>query len=204
MKFESRPLSHVALPWIHVYLPNFVFNTATEFENRLEDSGRREGAGEVTGRKIKYQRLDKGLINIKGQLGLKRVGGRESRKMPKKDLILSLKCHDNSKKEHLKIQTWREKTRGERWERMNDNGNEIRLSLHWAANLPPAAYRWWRETNSLCILSCLTGWFHCDVYAALSDAPEKHHRCLQIKSKSTARPGSHTSFPALTKETSVT
>lgn len=66
----------------------------------------------MTGRKIKHQRLDKGLINIKGQLGLKRVGGRESGRMPKKDLILSLKCHDNSKKEHLKRQTWREKTRG--------------------------------------------------------------------------------------------
>lgn len=82
------------------------------FERRLEDSGRREEAGEMTGRKIKHQRSDKGLINIKGQLGLKRVGGRESRKMPKKDLILSLKCHQNSKKEHLKRQTWREKTRG--------------------------------------------------------------------------------------------
>lgn len=66
----------------------------------------------MTGRKIKHQRLDKGLINIKGQLGLKRVRGRESRKMPKKDLILSLKCHDNSKKEHKKRQTWREKDEG--------------------------------------------------------------------------------------------
>lgn len=77
-----------------------------------EDSGRRQEAGEMTGRKINYHRLDKGLINIKGQLGLKRVGGHESKMMPKKDLIPSIKCIDDSKKEHSTRKTRREKTRG--------------------------------------------------------------------------------------------
>lgn len=68
------------------------------FERGDEGSGRREEAGKMAGRKIKYQRWDEGLINIKGQLRLKRGGGRGSKKMPREDLLLSPKRNDDYKK----------------------------------------------------------------------------------------------------------
>lgn len=170
------------------------------FARGVEDSGRREEAGEMTGRTINYQRLDKGLINIKGQLGLKRVGGHESKTMPKKDLIPSIKCNDDSKKEHSTRKTRREKTRGERWERMNDEDD-------WDENLLPlcltSMHTGSYERQTACIF-CRVWQTYCTVYLALSDAPEKHHRWVQIESKGSVLPESYTSFPALTKATSVT
>lgn len=74
------------------------YNTVVMFERGEEDCRRTEEAGKATGSKIKYQRLDEGLINIKGQMGLKRRG---SKKMPKKSLFLSLKCNNNYKKRTL-------------------------------------------------------------------------------------------------------
>lgn len=73
----------------------FVSSTVATFARGEEACRRTEEAGNATGRKIKYQRLDEGLINIQGQLGLKR---RESKKMPKKDPFLSLRRNNDYKK----------------------------------------------------------------------------------------------------------
>lgn len=66
-------------------------------ERKLAEGQRRQVMRQ--GGKIKYQRLDEGLINIQGQLGLKRRG---SKKMPKKDPFLSLRRNNDYKKKNAK------------------------------------------------------------------------------------------------------
>lgn len=81
-------------------------------ERGEEDSGSREEAGEMTGREVKYQRWDEGLIHIQGQLGLK--GGWWTVKARR---IFSPVTQTITEKERRTRQTGREEAREKIWER---------------------------------------------------------------------------------------